>query len=45
MKKGKRKSSVVASMEVDEFAMRFEQEFSLVTCLSSLMSNNVWYIH
>jgi hypothetical protein len=33
-----------ASTEVDDFATRFENEFSLIASLSSLASNGVWYI-
>lgn len=32
------------SIEVDEFATRFEKEFPLVTCLSSLTYSSVQYI-
>jgi hypothetical protein len=31
--------------EVDEFAARFENEFSLVACLSSSTSSCIWYIN
>jgi hypothetical protein len=30
--------------EVDEFAARFESEFSLIVCLSNSTSSGVWYI-
>jgi hypothetical protein len=33
-----------ASAEVDEFAARFENEFSLIACLSGSTSTGVWYI-
>jgi hypothetical protein len=32
------------SVEVDEFAARFESEFSFIACLSSSTSSGVWYI-
>jgi hypothetical protein len=32
------------SVEVDYFATRFENEFSLIPCLSSSASIGVWYI-
>jgi hypothetical protein len=31
-------------VEVDEFAARFKNEFSLIACLSSLANSGVWYI-
>jgi hypothetical protein len=45
-KKGNKKSQMAASAstEVDEFAARFESEFSLIACLSSSASSGVWYI-
>ena len=44
-KKKGQQSQVAASAEVDEFSSRFENEFSLVTCLSSKsVSSRVWYI-
>jgi hypothetical protein len=45
-KKGNKNSQMAtsASTKVDEFAARFENEFSLITCLSSSTSNGVWYI-
>jgi hypothetical protein len=36
--------AALASTEVDEFAARFENEFSLIVCLSSSTSLGVWYI-
>jgi hypothetical protein len=45
-KKGNKKSQMAASAstEVDDFAARFENEFSLIACLSSSTSTGVWYI-
>jgi hypothetical protein len=45
-KKGNKKSQMAtsASTEVDEFATRFESEFSLIACLSSSTSSGIWYI-
>jgi hypothetical protein len=45
-KKCKKKSHMAASAstEVDEFAARFEDEFSLIACLSSSVSLVVWYV-
>jgi hypothetical protein len=42
-KKGSKKSHMAtsASAKVDEFAARFEDEFSLISCLSS---STVWYV-
>jgi hypothetical protein len=33
-----------ASAKVDDSATRFENEFSLISCLSSVANNVVWYI-
>jgi hypothetical protein len=32
------------STKVDEFVARFENDFSLIACLSSSASTGVWYI-
>jgi hypothetical protein len=33
-----------ASAEVDDFVAKFENEFSLIACLSSSSNSGVWYI-
>jgi hypothetical protein len=33
-----------ASIEVNDFVARFENEFSLIACLSTSTSSGVWYI-
>ena len=44
-KKNKGKSQTAATAEVDDFASHFENEFSLVVCLStSTVPDAVWYI-
>jgi hypothetical protein len=45
-KKGNKKSQMAASnsAEVDDFAARFENDFSFIACLSSSASSGVWYI-
>jgi hypothetical protein len=48
-KKGKKNAQVATSTEVDDFAERFEKEFSLMTCLSgngSLVYEDieVWFV-
>jgi hypothetical protein len=44
--KGNKKSQMADSAlaEVDDFAAKFENEFSLLACLSSSASVGVWYI-
>lgn len=39
-KEGKGKQKMAAYAEIDDFVERFVKEFSLVTCLYSLMSNS-----
>jgi hypothetical protein len=45
-KKGKNKSQTAASTDIDEFSSRFDEDFSLITCLSSsgTQATGVWYI-
>jgi hypothetical protein len=46
-KKGKGKSQQVATSvetQVKEFVERFEKDFLLVSCLSSAISNGVWFV-
>ena len=46
-RKGKRKKHVVATIEVDEmdeFSVRFDENFSLIICLLSCVSYSGWYI-
>ena len=41
----KKKKQVVAFADMEEFASKFDKEFSLVTCLATCsVSSNVWYI-
>jgi hypothetical protein len=43
-KKGKPKKQMVATTDMDAFAARFEDEFSLLACLSTSMVTGTWYI-
>ena len=45
-KKGNKKSQMVASAsaEVDDFAAKFESDFSLIPCLSNSANSGVWDI-
>jgi len=45
-KKGKKKSLTTASMEIDEFSSRFDEDISLIVCLSRSRTQDtgVWYI-
>ena len=41
----KKKKQVAASADMEEFSSKFDQEFSLVTCLATCsVSSSVWYI-
>ena len=41
----KKKKQVAASTDMEEFSSKFDQEFSLVTCLSTCSrTSRVWYI-
>ena len=41
----KKKKQVAASADMEEFASKFDREFSLIACLSSCSgSSRVWYI-
>ncbi|XP_059068968.1 uncharacterized protein LOC131859351 [Cryptomeria japonica] len=42
--KGKQKKQVATTAKVEEFATQFDNEFSLIACLSSSFANSVWYI-
>ncbi|XP_059067571.1 uncharacterized protein LOC131858366 [Cryptomeria japonica] len=42
--KDNKKKKVLATTEVDEFTLRFENDFSLISSLSSSPANKVWYI-
>jgi hypothetical protein len=46
MKKGNKKSQMTTSTstKVDDFAVRFENEFSLIACLSSSTNSGVYFI-
>lgn len=43
-KKGKPKRQMAATTDVDAFIAKFEDEFSLLTCLSTSMIIGTWYI-
>jgi hypothetical protein len=43
-KKGKPKKQKTATTDMDAFAARFEDEFSLLACLSTSMVTGTWYI-
>ena len=42
--KDNQKKHVVSTPDVDEFASWFENEFSLIACLSSSVITKFWYI-
>lgn len=43
-KKGSNKEHVETSTEIDEFNSYFNKDFSLISCMKSSVTNNVWYI-
>jgi hypothetical protein len=43
-KKGKPKKQMAATTDTDAFAARFEDEFSVLACLSTSMVTGTWYI-
>jgi len=44
-KKGKQKKEVATTTEVDEFATKFKDEFSLIAYLLSSIATNMWYVN
>jgi hypothetical protein len=43
-KKGKGKGKMAATADMDAFATKFEDEFSLIACMTSSLVTGTWYI-